>query len=303
MSELIKRIIVGLVGIPIAVGIIYLGGYLFLAVIIVVSSLAMHEYYKLAEKKGVWPLKWLSILFGAMFLYITYEILSKVDYSSAYNTVLVYPSLIITYFLLVFISQLFRRKQGQPLLSLSVTLMGFIYICLSFAFLIAVRYFDRSVELFAGANINSIKAWAGSIGDNWPGGLLLSVFASVWICDSAAYFIGKMLGKHKLMEKVSPKKTWEGAIAGFVFAILAFVGCSILIIKGLPLIHAIAAGAIVGSIGQIGDLGESLLKRDAAIKDSSNLLPGHGGALDRFDSIIFVMPAVFIYLMIAAFYL
>jgi phosphatidate cytidylyltransferase len=112
-----------------------------------------------------------------------------------------------------------------------------------------------------------------------------------------------MIGRHKLLERVSPKKTWEGAIAGFVFSIISFVGCSFLLIKGLPLIHAIIAGAIVGTIGQIGDLVESLLKRDAAVKDSSNLLPGHGGALDRFDSIIFVMPVIFIYLIIASFYI
>lgn len=303
MSEFLKRIIVGAVGIPIAVGIIYLGGYLFLGVIIVVSTLAMHEFYKLAEKKGTFPAKWISIIFGAVFLFVTYEILAKAETGSVYNTVLIYPALMIIYVLVILICQLFRRKKSQPLLSVSVAIMGLMYISVSFMFLIGVRYFGHSLELFAGNEINSAKQWTSVINDKWSAWLLISVFATVWICDTAAYFIGKMLGKHKLMEKVSPKKTWEGAIAGFVFAIISFVACSYLLIHGLPLVHAIVAGVIVGTIGQIGDLAESQLKRDSAVKDSSNLLPGHGGALDRFDSILFVMPVVYIYMLLAAFYL
>ncbi len=300
LSDLIKRIIVGAVGIPIAVGIIYLGGYLFMAVIIVISSLAMHEYYKLAEKKGVWPLKWLSIVFGALFLFVAFEILKKGgDYQSLHPGI-VFPSLMILYILALLTGGLFRRKQANPLLSIAVSITGFMYITLSFMFLLGVRYFDTSVELAAGTGINSIKPWAAAIDGRWAGWLLLSVFLAVWICDSAAYFIGKAIGKHKLMERVSPKKTWEGAIAGFVFAIITFIVCTFFLIKGLPLIHAVVCGAIVGTAGQVGDLAESLLKRDAGVKDSSNLLPGHGGALDRFDSIIFVMPLVYIYLLAAA---
>jgi len=132
--------------------------------------------------------------------------------------------------------------------------------------------------------------------------LIITMLGSIWVCDSAAYFIGRAIGKHKLFERISPKKTIEGAIAGFVFAILAFVGLGELFLAEIPVVHFIVGGSIVGVLGQYGDLAESMLKRDAGVKDSSNLLPGHGGALDRFDSILFVSPSYFIYLSIVIFF-
>jgi phosphatidate cytidylyltransferase len=113
--------------------------------------------------------------------------------------------------------------------------------------------------------------------------------------------VGAPLGKHKLFPRVSPQKSWEGAIAGFVFAIAAAVAAKYLVLTFLPLASAIVIGAIVGTIGQLGDLVESLLKRDAGVKDSSTLIPGHGGALDRFDSILLVTPCVYLYLHYALF--
>jgi phosphatidate cytidylyltransferase len=130
----------------------------------------------------------------------------------------------------------------------------------------------------------------------WGGFTVIAVFASVWVCDSAAYFAGRAFGKHKLFERVSPQKTWEGAIAGFVTAILTFVLAAELFLPYMTLGNAIVCGGIVGSFGQIGDLVESLFKRDAGVKDSSSLVPGHGGVLDRFDSLLFISPLVFLYL-------
>ena len=132
--------------------------------------------------------------------------------------------------------------------------------------------------------------------DRWGGFTVLSVFASIWLCDSAAYFVGRAIGKHKLFERVSPNKTWEGAIAGLVFAIGGFVLAHHLLLPYLSLRDALVCGGIVGVFGQLGDLGESLLKRDAGVKDSSNLIPGHGGVLDRFDSLLFVSPLIYCYL-------
>ncbi|MFZ1281640.1 MAG: phosphatidate cytidylyltransferase, partial [Ignavibacteriaceae bacterium] len=128
------------------------------------------------------------------------------------------------------------------------------------------------------------------------GYLIISIFASIWICDSAAFFGGTALGKHKLFHRVSPKKSWEGAIFGFVFAILAMILAKNLVLDFLSLKDAIAIGLITGTIGQIGDLAESLLKRDAGVKDSSNLIPGHGGIFDRFDSLLFSAPVIYLYL-------
>jgi phosphatidate cytidylyltransferase len=130
----------------------------------------------------------------------------------------------------------------------------------------------------------------------WGGLTIIAIFASIWICDSAAYFAGRAIGRHKLFERVSPKKTWEGAIAGFVGAVLAFVAAKALVLPYLSFSSAIICGAIIGSFGQLGDLVESLMKRDAGVKDSSALIPGHGGIFDRFDSLLFVSPLLYFYL-------
>ena len=127
------------------------------------------------------------------------------------------------------------------------------------------------------------------------GYLIISIFASIWVCDSAAYFIGSALGKHKLFPRVSPKKSWEGAIAGFIFAVVTLIAARELLLDILSLTDAVIIGILIGIFGQLGDLVESLLKRDAGVKDSSSIIPGHGGIFDRFDSILFTVPIVYLY--------
>ncbi|MDP3829833.1 MAG: phosphatidate cytidylyltransferase, partial [Ignavibacteriaceae bacterium] len=104
------------------------------------------------------------------------------------------------------------------------------------------------------------------------------------------------LGKHKVFPRVSPKKSWEGAIFGFVFSIIAMIVAKYVFLEFLKLEQAIIIGAIVGTVGQMGDLIESLFKRDAGVKDSSNLIPGHGGIFDRFDSLLVASPVIFLYI-------
>ena len=133
--------------------------------------------------------------------------------------------------------------------------------------------------------------------DAGSAGLIMTTFLTVWICDTCAYLLGMAFGRHNLMPSVSPKKTWEGAIGGFLGAVLSFWAASYWLLPGFGVYNALLLGAIIGVIGQIGDLAESKIKRDAAVKDSSNIIPGHGGLLDRFDSILFVIPAVLIYLL------
>jgi len=118
------------------------------------------------------------------------------------------------------------------------------------------------------------------------------------MCDSAAYFTGLAIGKHKLFPRVSPKKTWEGAIGGGIGAVLVVVALFHWLMPLVPTIHGIAVGIIIAVFGPIGDLAESWLKRDAVVKDSSHLIPGHGGLLDRFDSMLFVAPLVTVYLVL-----
>ena len=125
---------------------------------------------------------------------------------------------------------------------------------------------------------------------------LIMLILVTWVCDTAAYMFGSYLGRHKLMPRISPNKSVEGSIFGFLFAVLAAYVCHIWFIDNLSSLDSMAIGAIVGSFGQFGDLFESMLKRDADIKDSSNLIPGHGGMMDRFDSLTISAPIMYLYL-------
>ncbi len=168
--------------------------------------------------------------------------------------------------ILSLIIELFRNK-GSAIFNLGSLYIGIFYIGFFLSTTIGIREFFTEYK--------------------YGGYSIISIFASIWICDSAAYFAGLNFGKHKLFKRVSPNKSWEGAIAGFIFAIFTMVIIKLIGLQFLTLFDAIVIGLIIGIFGQIGDLVESLLKRDAEIKDTSHLIPGHGGVLDRFDSFLF----------------
>jgi phosphatidate cytidylyltransferase len=130
------------------------------------------------------------------------------------------------------------------------------------------------------------------------GGVLL-LLVPIWACDSGAYFVGRAIGKTPLAPVVSPNKTWEGSVGGFV----ASVGAAVAVghwMLGLPFLTGVGAGAIIGVLGQFGDLAESALKRSAGVKDSGRLIPGHGGVLDRLDSLTFAGPALYYFLLVSS---
>lgn len=126
-------------------------------------------------------------------------------------------------------------------------------------------------------------------------GVLIGLFAIIWTNDIFAYLIGSKFGKNRLFERHSPKKSWEGSVGGFVFAILAAYILSLFYTQ-LSMVNWLVMGAIISVSGTYGDLAESLLKRNAGVKDSGTLFPGHGGVLDRFDAVLFATPFVFVYL-------
>lgn len=127
---------------------------------------------------------------------------------------------------------------------------------------------------------------------------LYLTYATVFLCDTAAYGVGRALGRHPLWPRISPRKTWEGAIAGLVASIATAVACHFGFADFLSLPAAVGFGLIVGVLGQVGDLIESLWKREAGVKDASALIPGHGGVLDRFDNLHFVAPVLYTYLIV-----
>jgi phosphatidate cytidylyltransferase len=177
-------------------------------------------------------------------------------------------------FFLSFIIEIFR-KQINPLPNVAVTVLGIFYIALPLGLLVTLNS-HRSVHFIG-----------------FPA-YLLGYFILTWFYDTGAYLFGKRFGKHKLFERISPKKTWEGSIAGALVAMLTSVAFSYLV-PGIALFDWLALAVLILFFGTFGDLVESLFKRSLNIKDSGHILPGHGGILDRFDTVFFSAPFVFLY--------
>jgi len=294
MSNLTQRILFALVGIPIVLFIVLTKPVAFFALAIMLAGLTVNEYYGLAKVKGYSPQVITGIIltmlitasFGKFRLQFILAPLHIPVISPQFEMLGI---LVMVSSIIVLVVEQFR-KLPNPIEQTAITLFGAIYIGSGLGSLFGIH------EYFTVKNVGMEHI------DLFPAGLIIAVFlASIWIGDSAAYFAGRAFGKHKVSERISPGKTWEGSIACFIFTIVCWAAAVSIFYKlsVLPLEHAIAIGAITGIIGQFGDFGKSLLKRDAGVKDSSNLLPGHGGVLDRLDSIIFASPAVLIYLWLA----
>ncbi|MCE1188940.1 MAG: phosphatidate cytidylyltransferase [Ignavibacteria bacterium] len=264
-NNTLVRTVVALIAAPIILALCYLGGYYFLPVALIIGCVAYYEYFTLAKHKHTHPLLWVGE--AGLILLTGVALVKPGDLYSVFTMVILF----------VVLFEMFRNR-GSAILNLGSTLLGITYIGIAMSSLVLIR------ELFTGIDYQQ------------GGWLIISILASIWVCDSAAFFGGITFGKHRLFLRVSPKKSWEGAVFGFVFAILTMVAAKYIIMKSLDLTDSIIIGAIVGTIGQLGDLAESLIKRDAGVKDSSNLIPGHGGVFDRFDSLIAVAPVVYFYL-------
>jgi phosphatidate cytidylyltransferase len=306
-ENLVTRIIVALIAIPIIIWSTMLGGYLFFSLITIISSLTLFEFYKLAEAKGARPLKVLGVIFGVLinsvFIYDRFQVeiyrfcfKNFGIYIPVYSQYQLLMIILLKFILILLIIELFRRK-GSPIINVAVTMSGVLIIALCFTTLIFLREMFPSGFPFRKFYTTSfIESEQLAQIDRWGGFTVIAVFASIWMCDTAAYFGGKKYGRHLLFEQVSPKKTWEGAIFGFVFAVIAMLAAKILVLGYLTYLHAVVIGALIGVFGQFGDLIESRFKRDAGFKDSSSFIPGHGGVYDRFDSLVYISPIVYLYI-------
>lgn len=245
------------------------GGYVFFAVVASVVVLAQNEFYDLAAQKVTSPMRIIGIATGIFMCFIFF-------YNQTHTL-----WLLITGACFLIVSYELFRNEVAPILNIATTLMGIFYVALFLGFLLLIR------ELPHQLNLDDYRT-----GGKW----IMLIFLSIWICDSAAYILGARFGKHKLFERVSPNKTIEGTLFGFVFALVTAYVSYLLFLNEMSLFHVLVIGGICGSLGQVSDLIESLFKRDARVKDSSNILPGHGGILDRFDSEILVAPAVYLYI-------
>jgi phosphatidate cytidylyltransferase len=306
LTNLTQRVLTAVVAIPLIILCCMAGGLYFFLFVAAASALALIEYYHLAAAKGAKPMVALGVAAGFCVNLAFYH--SKlqtfvVGIFDARGLSVPFPSqsqlLLIVILVMVALFSLVElfRNDGSALLNLATTLLGVFYISLFFGTFIGIR------ELFLASDPPVGHYFSSLLGVTDPeavyrfgGYTVISIFAMIWICDSAAFHFGMKMGKHKLFERVSPKKSWEGAAFGFAFAILSALAAKYLVLPYLPVSGALVIGFIVGTFGQLGDLIESLLKRDAGVKDSSALIPGHGGAFDRFDSLLLVSPLVYLYI-------
>ena len=266
MNNRTTRILVAVITIPILLGLSYLGGILFLLFVLLIGIGSFYEFAELVKNKGDNVNQTIGVL-SVAFLIV------NVFYHFIGLQLIIFSSI-----LLLLIFELFRNK-GSAIHNIGSTLLGIFYIGLFSSSILGIREF-----------------YSNSLHYNNGGLIIISIFITLWATDSAAYFLGSAFGKHKLFPRVSPNKSWEGAIAGFIFAIVTMVVLNTILLSFISFTDALVIGIIIGLFGQIGDLIESLLKRDAGVKDSSNLIPGHGGVLDRFDSLFFSAPIIFLYI-------
>jgi len=265
-KNLIKRVLVSLIGIPLLLSCAIYGGYYFLGLVLIILLLSIHEINFMGSNMEIARHNFSGFVFGILVFVDIYF------FSGEYMFFLIlgYLSLILT------IAVFNTRKNN--LLEASFRSLSIFYISLFLGTLILVREFPFATGYHIG------------------GRFILVMFLSVWLCDTMAYFGGKTLGKHLLFPRISPKKTVEGGVSGFLSSIAVFVISHYTFFPELELTHAVILGIIIGVLGQLGDLIESYFKRQTGVKDSSSILPGHGGILDRFDSLIFVSPFIYFYI-------
>lgn len=309
-SNLLPRVLVALVGVPALLFISYTGGVWFLLFVLAVSLLALHEFFGMARAKGANPMAGFASAGTALLtLSFFHERIQDIVLPfflgsggiSFLQKLQLFLTVLLLFLFLALVIELFRNR-GSAMLNAATTVFGVMYVGVflasfvgirelygaEFPYHLAVRHFPDALPLSDTALREATYAWGGLT--------VIAIFVSIWSCDTAAYFGGLTFGKHKLFPRVSPNKSWEGALFGFAGAVAAMMLFADAFLPYLLPHQAAVMGVIIGVFGQVGDLVESLLKRDAGIKDSSVLIPGHGGVLDRFDSLIFVAPVLYLYI-------
>ncbi|MEI8033164.1 MAG: phosphatidate cytidylyltransferase [Chlorobiaceae bacterium] len=261
--NLLQRVLVAVVGIPFLLLMIKLGGIWFFAFFSLLALLAVFEFHRLATHKAHPPPLWLALLITVLF---------QLDFYASFAEVW---ELLLAVMLLLLLFEL-RTKEGRSAqLNLGSLLPGLLYANLSFGALLRLRI--------------DVSAPKGEI-------MVFLLFLCVWSADIFAYFGGSLLGgrfiHRKLFERLSPHKTWEGFLFGLGGSI-ASAAIFAFFVPALSLSVALLTGVLIGLSSPAGDLIESMFKRDSGVKDSSGLIPGHGGVLDRFDTIMFVSPFIY----------
>ena len=292
-GELTKRVVFGVIAAPLAIAILLYGGWPLAALLAVLSALGAWEFYRIARASGLAPFDDLgTAISGLIPLVVHARFLGLYDPNGRLGPL----SLIVLVLLaLLALSIWMRGVAGKPVGAVAATVFGIAYTGGMLSFGYGIRnhdYASAPAALSLGGRSFTIAA----------GGLLLLLPVLVtWASDIGAYAVGRTMGKHKLIPSVSPGKTVEGAIGGLLASMLVAAVYTRYVLH--PSAHltfrmtpagVLVFGALVSVAAQVGDLAESLLKREAGVKDSSQIIPGHGGILDRFDSLLFVLPVSYV---------
>ncbi len=267
MNSFFKRTITGTLFVVVLSGAILWHPLSFFILFLIINILALRELYLMALASKSHPQKYYGSIIGAM-VFISGFLWYNFSYGAFLSLILI-PA-----FSFILIFELYRDLK-HPLLNVSTTVFGIFYISLPLMLLNHIVYLTGE----------------------YSGKILLFIFILIWASDTGAYLLGVTFGKHRLFERISPKKSWEGFFGGLIVSQLA----AFFIAKysgTLVFIHWGVIAAIIAVFGTLGDLVESMIKRSIGIKDSGRLLPGHGGVLDRFDSLVFTIPLIFTYLYI-----
>jgi phosphatidate cytidylyltransferase len=271
LTDLLQRTYTGIIFVIIIIAGIILNPFLFAIVFAGILFLILNEFYRMSQIAGAIPQKIVGTTIGLLLFVLMF--LNSSGIMPTKYFLLIIPALFF-----VFVFELFRNKEN-PLINIAMTLTGILLYALPFSLINSFVFpgFDGNTQYYP-----------------W---LLMGIFLILWSYDTGAYIFGIWMGKFKLFERISPKKSWEGVIGGAMIAMIVGVLNSV-VFHSLNLIGWIGISLIVIVFGTFGDLIESMFKRSLNLKDSGTLLPGHGGALDRFDSLIFSVPFIFAWLLI-----
>jgi phosphatidate cytidylyltransferase len=269
------RVLSAVVFLPLLWWLAHVGGLWFVGLITLEVVLGLREFYALMMERGMRPSPRLGILFGLVLCGLAYA-------GTSSQTNLLFTAGL----LIIFCAELLRKEGERGMEPMAVTLFGVLYVGWLSVHLVFLRELPKALgqPYAVGASYVLLAFWV------------------TWACDTAAYAGGLWLGRNRLLPDVSPKKSVEGAIAGLLGSILAAHVARLWFAPYLNPFHATVLGIAMGVFAQVGDLAESLLKRMSGRKDASAIIPGHGGVLDRFDSLYFTAPLLYYYLKMAIFH-
>ena len=261
-----NRTLINVIGIPAILFLLWRGGPMFALFIFLVMIIGIDEFYRMNTNERQTPVKVSGyILTGLMAAY----------YFWLPQIMLLEGLLLLTCFIIISLFIEMGRDKLNSTRNMGITVLGIMYVPVLLGSVIALRNLDTVYSTY----------------------FTVSMVVAIWICDSAAYIFGMKWGQKKIFPRVSPNKSWVGSMAGLVSSFVVFYGLQMWnILPDLTLLDIAVLSIITGFFGQAGDFAESLLKRDVGVKDSGKLLLGHGGVLDRFDSITFASPLTYAYI-------